>query len=221
MSPLPVTDEQAKAAAAYAELGKTGVEAVRGGAGWVARILGSLPDDLVALAIGNQVRVARWEQAHHLLHDAKERLRARGVLDPEPMSPSLAAPLLDAAASETDPSLAELWARLLANALDPERKARVRRKFIEVIKSMDPLDARVFQALVGHSGGMQPSVVQVVSSRLETDPDDVEVSLGNLSDLGLITPPQYVSGANSRQMAFRDRAPLTPFGRQFARAVDP
>jgi hypothetical protein len=68
--PLPVTDEQAKAAAACAELGKTALETASGGAGYVARVLDNLPQDLVGWAIGDRLRVARWEQAQGLLQVA-------------------------------------------------------------------------------------------------------------------------------------------------------
>jgi hypothetical protein len=221
MSPLPVSDEQAKALAASAEFGKTFLGIAHDGGGYVARVLGSLPEDLVGWVIGDRVGIARWEQALKLEHAAKERLRARGVPTPEPMSPSLAAPLLDAATSETDPDLAELWERLLANALDPARKTRVRRKFIEIVKSMDPLDARVFHMLQGLSGTLQPTVAQVISSRLEVGEDDVVVSLSNLGDLQLIVGPREGTGSGGANMAFLAKAPLTTFGRQFARAVDP
>lgn len=48
------------------------------------------------------------------------------------------------AQEESREELAELWARLLANAMDPNMNS-VRQSFIDAVKRMDPLDAVVLR----------------------------------------------------------------------------
>jgi hypothetical protein len=68
---------------------------------------------------------------------AKAKNKARGVADTERVSLVIALPLLEAAAEESREELQDLWARLLAAAMDPGRSGQVRRVFIEIVKQMD------------------------------------------------------------------------------------
>lgn len=52
-------------------------------------------------------------------------------------------PLVQAASLESDPGLADKWAALLANAADPVQQAPVQPGFIEVLRQLTPLDARI------------------------------------------------------------------------------
>ena len=78
-------------------------------------------------------------------------LRRRQVDYPQPVSPSLAVPLLQAAYDESRPELQELWASLIAAAMDPARSGRVRLSFIDTLKQFDPLDALVLRGVVPFS----------------------------------------------------------------------
>ena len=57
-----------------------------------------------------------------IYYDGKisEILQRRNVQKPEPVSPSLAIPLISAAYDETRPELQQIWAELLAAAMDPK-----------------------------------------------------------------------------------------------------
>ena len=57
-------------------------------------------------------------------------LEERGVKELVEPSPSVIAPLLSAAVNEDRDILKSLWARLLANACDPNRQNLVRLSFI-------------------------------------------------------------------------------------------
>ena len=58
--------------------------------------------------------------------------------DTQPVSPSLAVPLVRAAYAEDRPELQKFWAELIAAAMDPRRSSRVRLSFIETLKRFDP-----------------------------------------------------------------------------------
>jgi hypothetical protein len=58
---------------------------------------------------------------------------------------SIAIPLIDAALNEDREGLKQLWAKLLAVAMDSRRATLVRPSLIELLKNLDPLDARILQ----------------------------------------------------------------------------
>ena len=79
-----------------------------------------------------------------LFQEAMARLADRHVQDPIPASLSVALPILQGAADEDRDELVDLWARLLANAMDPNLNS-VRQSIIDAVKKMDPVDAVVLQ----------------------------------------------------------------------------
>jgi hypothetical protein len=115
-------------------------------------------------------------------------LRERNV-EAQPISPALALPLFAAARDETREELQELWARLLAAAMDPSRRSLVRREFIEIVKQIEPLDARVLEELRDITGAI-PNRRDHIASTFQLPADDVEVSFEALSGLGLLTVKQ-------------------------------
>jgi len=83
-----------------------------------------------------------------------EEIRLRiGAGPPNAPSPSVVLPLLIGAADESRPELQDLWAALLASALQPDGGNRVRRAFFETLKAMEPDDARLFKALAERGPG--------------------------------------------------------------------
>src|SRR5437660_1458996 len=60
--------------------------------------------------------------------------------------PSVAIPLLRAAYDESRPELQQIWAKLIAAAIDPNRSGQFRLSFIATLKQFDPLDAQVLKA---------------------------------------------------------------------------
>jgi hypothetical protein len=110
--------------------------------GWVADVLGDAPKDVVGLLFSDKVKVLRAERAAKLLAGAKKRLADRGI-EAEPPSLKLAIPILAAAADENRDELRDLWERLLAAAMDPNRQGAFRQNFITIVKEMDPFDALV------------------------------------------------------------------------------
>ncbi len=142
-----MTDE----ARAVAEVAKTTGEIVQaaGGIGaYLARVFGSIPENLLNLMVGDWLEHKRRRHladleertARHLEGIATERLT-------EP-SPSVLIPLLQAAVDEGRPALQALWAALLANAMVDGGK-RVRRDYFEAVRQMEPVDALVWTSYRG------------------------------------------------------------------------
>jgi hypothetical protein len=99
------------------------------------------------------------------------------------VSPSIAIPLIEAAIDEDRDELKDVWARLLAAALDPARQGLVRQSMIETVKKLDPVDALVFQKVAEKqdSGVTHDDLV----AALKLQQDEVAVSSINLVELRL------------------------------------
>jgi hypothetical protein len=129
---IPITDEQAK-------LGQEILKTFRGLGSFLERALGSTPEDLVGYFGGDRLRVRRAENMARMMSESQERLAAWGVEETKPATLSIALPILQGAADEDREELVDLWARLLANAMDPNMNS-VRYSFVDAVKNMDPID---------------------------------------------------------------------------------
>lgn len=173
--------ESAKAVQEVAKAGTAMVNAGVAAGAYVDRVSDRIPDNTLGL-FGDwilHVRLRNWDR---LSRRTAEILRSRNVREPVPDAPPAALrPIVDAALNETDDDLREIWARLLAAAIDPQRRHHARKSFVAAVKERDPLDARVFRAL-GESPG--PLRQTQMAPALQVSSDEVFVSLQNLHRIG-------------------------------------
>jgi hypothetical protein len=111
---IPIGDEQAKAIQEVAKTTGTALELVEKAGAYIGWVLGTVPADLAGVLGGDWLGQIRIRNLARYKEQTEEILLARGVTDATPVSPSLAVPLLRAAADETRGELQDLWARLLA-----------------------------------------------------------------------------------------------------------
>ena len=90
--------------------------------------------DAYGFLIGDRVEAWRERNLDALGRRTKEILKSRDLAETAPMAEQIAIPLLEAAKSDPRPEMQELWATLLANAMDPARRNEVRREFISALK---------------------------------------------------------------------------------------
>jgi hypothetical protein len=135
-------------------------------------------------------------------------LEERGVEDPIEPAPRLLLPILEGATEVNSDDIRELWARLLAASMDASRAPGVRIAFIETLKKLEPLDARVLQKRGSFAGDLAPYPTKNLSQSLQQPEDEIQVSLDNLVDLNLMVRGNGPSGYQ-----------LTSFGRRFLAAV--
>jgi Abortive infection alpha len=176
-----ITDEQAK-------LGQEVVKAARDSGSYLADIFGDLPKNLLGLLIGDRVKARRIERAAIVWKKTQERLEDMGVQEPEPPSLKFAIPILSAAADEENEGLQDIWARLLAAAMDPKRRDGMRQAFVESVKQMDPMDALVLEAIRKNGTHPWPSQngAQTITTSLSCSREEVVVSLEHLAKLDCI-----------------------------------
>ncbi len=211
-SPIPISDEQAK-------LGQELVGAGRDAGGYIADILADIPKDLLGLLIGDKVKIKRVENFIKLWDKAKKRLTDQGIEEPAPANPKLVLPILAAAADENREDLQDLWARLLAAAMNPDQSKQGRLRFTDALKQLDPLDARVLIWLHGHAGRTDTDSQNTMARELRVSRDDVDVSVANLIKANFAGPAGTSSFTNPMNVSAVYMIALTPFGREFLRIV--
>lgn len=181
---IPISDEQAK-------LATKALDVLQGFGGFLRQVLGTVPEDLVGVLGGDWLKVRRAENLANMLKKAEERLEARDVVETKPANLTLALPLFEAASNEGREELQDLWACLLAAAVDPKRANDVRAQYVEVVKRMEPLDALVLQKMrerVDYDGAIREHFARA----FEVNEDQVQVSFDHLSELGCVS--QAVAG---------------------------
>jgi hypothetical protein len=202
---LPITDEQAK-------LLQESVKALSGVGSYLADILGDLPKDLVGLLGGDLVKARRIEKATILWEKTQERLRDWRVHEPDPPSLKYAIPILEAAVDEENEGLQNLWARLLATAMDPARRDQMRQAFVETVKQMDPMDALVLGTMPrAREAAVWDDAVGPLSTIFVCEQDEVRVSFEHLAKLNCIN---FVDDLGARVRPY-----LTPFGKLLTNVV--
>jgi hypothetical protein len=170
---LEAITESAKAAQEITKLGGKVVDAAQNAAPFINRVLGRPLEDAAGLVVTDPLRAARILAQDWLARRVTNKLHERNLKDEQlkTVPPNIAVPLLEAAQDETRDELREVWARLLANAMDPARSSRVRLEFIETLKQFNPLDALVLNELAA-TPNMSPNSRDFLVGRLSVDGDE-------------------------------------------------
>ncbi len=116
----------------------------------IVKILDEPAKDAVGI-IGDSLKFFRWERQLRFFERYDEILKAKGIIHTKSIPPKFALPIITQASLEEDDELQDLWARLTVNAMDPNFKLELRYAYLEVIKSLSPLDVKMldffFEAL--------------------------------------------------------------------------
>ncbi len=132
-----ISDEEAKVA------GKA-LDVVSGTGRFLDRVFGGIIVDSVGI-VADKIKFVRLTKYLELVNRAEALLHGRPHLRPVP--PKFALELIEEATLESSHELSELWARLLANAMDANGVIEPRMAFISILKEMSPQDARLLQLL--------------------------------------------------------------------------
>jgi hypothetical protein len=140
--------------------------------------------DLYGLLIGDHVHAARSRRLDAITRKTRKILKDRDLSETAEIAEQIAIPLLEAAQGEPRAEMQDLWARLLANAMDPARRDDVRAEFITLMKFLEPVDALVLNEFaVAKDNHLQYSKL---AERLHVRHSAVEVSIGQLETARLI-----------------------------------
>ncbi|MCK5660156.1 MAG: DUF4393 domain-containing protein [Methanosarcinales archaeon] len=139
-------EDAAKAVTACANLGDTSVKAVEKSGAFFAKVFGTTIENAVGI-IDDELKYLRWERRTRLIDRVNEYHKERGLIEVRPIPPKFAIPLIVNATLEEENDLQDIWCKLIANALDPNFDTEIRYAFIEIIKSLTSLDAKILRLL--------------------------------------------------------------------------
>src|ERR1700722_2214479 len=131
--PEPLGKETAKAAQEIARVADNAIDAARDTAAFLNRVLGNPIADAIGITIADPLRVVRTLSLDWYARRVDEILARRSAKDARGMPPRLALEILDAAQDETRDEMRELWARLIANAIDGNTRSTVRIEFAAIV----------------------------------------------------------------------------------------
>ena len=194
--------EGAKAAQEIAKTAGKALDAAQAGGAYLARMLGTVPEDVVGLLGGDLLRRYRIRNWYSISQKTFDKLGQRGVEQIEPLNAKVIVPLLEAASNESDETLQEMWAELLANAMDPDHDVSLQHIFIDTLKQFEPIDARILSAYfeMGENKQKTPNnLAPVIGLRVT----EVIVSAERLVSLGCLN--------NMSRDSFSVGNPETPY----------
>jgi len=151
--------------------------------------------DAIGLAGGDWLSEMRTRNRKKLEEKTKRICEERGVEQLDEPNPTTIAPIITAAQDESREELQDIWAKLLAAALDPGRNRRFRREFTESVKRFEPSDALVLIELDRENvHGTHANHVKAISLRTGLSHNQIAVSFRNLINCGCFMRSPGVEG---------------------------
>lgn len=135
-------EEIAKAVQSVAKFGDKALETSQKVGGFFARVFKE-PIQEISGMVTDRLRYVRWHRLVAMSDEVNRMLSDRGVTDTRSVPPKLALPILEEASLEHDPGLQQLWNHLLANAMNPKFNGELRYGFVEMIKNITGVEARI------------------------------------------------------------------------------
>jgi Abortive infection alpha len=117
------------------------------GNGFLSKCLAG-PLQQAAGIIEDHLRVTRWERRQRLVERVEAFAKKQGISNPTREIPvKIFLPLVEAAVTEDDDELQDLWARMFINAADADSGLEVRRAYTSILQDCTRLDIRILAAL--------------------------------------------------------------------------
>ncbi len=140
-------EEEAKAVQEVAKTTGKALDIIKGSGEYLVNIFGESLRQ-VSGSIADWAKYYRYSNFLRIADKVAEIHAARHLAGkPIPIPPQYALPLIEGALLEYEESIQGLWAGLIANATDPDRKFNLKKVYIEILRGLEPLDARVLELL--------------------------------------------------------------------------
>lgn len=188
---------------------------------FLSRVFGDVPEDIVGILGGDYLHHIRMRNVEKLTERTRKILKERGnEEDTTPVSLNIALPLFNAAKDESREELQELWARMLANAMDPNRSSAVRQNIIETVRAFEPIDAKVLETASTLNKPQQHVMVSRLNESLKAPLFELEVSLRNLVGCDCIATTLR-GNSKGKGLVETETFTITHLGHEVLRACSP
>jgi len=188
-----MTAEHAKAIQEMAKTTSKAIEAGEKSGKYLTSILGDGFKELGG-AFHDWTQSYRYKNYLKLSDQIEEIHQKRMALGkPIPLTPKYALPILENASLEDSEVVQAMWAGLIANSTDPSVEFQMKKLYIEILSSLDPIDASIINYLGSNDlekdynffNGQKLNVIEIASLAGVSE-DDAAISLSNLFRHGLI-----------------------------------
>lgn len=226
-------EEIAKAIQEAAKLGEKGLDIADKAGSFFAKVFKE-PINEISGMVTDKLRFIRWKRMVQMADEVNKILEEKKVIDTRAVPPKIALPILEEASLEDDPNLQYLWNHLLANAMNPKFNDELRYGFIEMIKEITAIEARLlneFYEVLRRDGKLRPlsDVFQYSLTKeqimqvLGISPDVYAISVNNLMRMQLLAPAILKGGVKMGPEPLTiykgiDAVTLTPLGVKFVEA---
>jgi hypothetical protein len=139
--------ESAKAVQEVAKTTRAGIEASERLGGFVSMIINEPLENVVGI-LTDRLRFMRAERQLRLVDRWREIVKERKIEGPlRIVTPKVALPIIESASLEENDELQDLWANLLASAVDPQFEGLIRAAYIDIIKQLEVVDVHILNVV--------------------------------------------------------------------------
>ncbi len=226
--------EISKAIQESAKLEEKGLEIANKAGSFFAKVFKE-PMNEISGMIKDKFRFIRWKRMVQMADEVNKILEDKKITETRAVPPKIALPILEEASLEDDPNLQYLWNHLLANAMNPNFNDELRYGFVEMIKEITGIEAKLlneFYEVLRRKGKLRPlsDVFQYSLTKeqimhvLRISADMYAISVNNLMRMQLLSPAILKSVSvppGSEPLTIYkgiDAVTLTPLGAKFVEA---
>jgi len=192
-------------------------------ASWIYRVIGAPIENGVGLLFADALKEKRYKNIIRLQAET-EKFKIQNI---KQIPLSFAYKLLDKASLEENEELIKNWAELLANSMDIDFKGKIRKIYIDILDSLEPIDAKLLKFIATKKESVDPTDFYSKEER-----DEILISIDSLKSLNLImedfdeesvsVEPQDWDGPTEKYVRGYDNGKyyLTGLGNSFLTAVN-
>lgn len=178
-------EESAKAIAETVKLCTTSVEAITKIGGFLSKVF-DMPIESAIGIIGDKIEYARWERQNRFIDKVNEEQQKRGLTQFRAVPPKFAIPIIVNASIEEDNDLQDLWCKLITNYSDPNFDMEIRYAFIDMIKSLTTLDAKILKYVY--------DITMAINKKSNLNKPDTKTTIfGSIATYNLGNPMQDIN----------------------------
>ncbi len=146
-------------------------------ANWIYRVIGAPIENGIGLLFADALKEKRIQNIIKLRNETDKFT----IHNSKQLPLSFAYKLLDKASLEENDNMIKKWAELLANSMDKDFNGKIRKIYIDILDSLEPIDAKVLEIIASKKQSIDPA--DYFSNE---EKDNINISVDSLQSLNLI-----------------------------------